>query len=78
MYYYSNKTMMNRKFRRTEFIWNTYFSNIINVFIITFDQFKASLLKKSIDFYNPPLKKKTYSKLLNGIEYNITNYFYFR
>ncbi len=28
------------------------FCNIINVFIITFDQFKASLLNKSINFYN--------------------------
>ncbi len=28
------------------------FSDIINVFIITFDQFKASLLNKSINFYN--------------------------
>ncbi len=26
--------------------------NIINVFIITFDQFKSSLLNKSIHFYN--------------------------
>ncbi len=36
------------------------FCNIINVFIIIFDQFKASLLNKSIHFYNPPphLKKK--------------------
>ncbi len=33
----------------------------INVFIITFDQFKASLLNKSINFYNfssPPNKRK--------------------
>ncbi len=30
------------------------FCNIINVFIIIFDQFKASLLNKSINFYNPP------------------------
>ncbi len=43
---------MNRKFRRTAFIWNKNFSDIINVFIITFDQFKASLLNKSINFYN--------------------------
>ncbi len=28
------------------------FCNIINVFIITFDQFKASLLNKSINSYN--------------------------
>ncbi len=35
------------------------FCNIINVFIITFDQFKASLINKSINFYNPtPPKKK--------------------
>ncbi len=36
------------------------FCNIINVFIITFDQFKASLLNKSINFYNPPPKKNIY------------------
>ncbi len=41
---------MNRKFRRTAFIWNIHFCNIINVFIITF-KFNASLLNKSISFY---------------------------
>ncbi len=44
-------SLMNRKFRRTAFIWNRNLCNI--VFIITFDQFKASLLNKSINFYNP-------------------------
>ncbi len=34
------------------------FCNIINVFIITFDQFKASLLNKSINSYNFFFKKK--------------------
>ncbi len=36
------------------------FCNITNIFIITFDQFKASLLNKSINFYNfsPPTKKE--------------------
>ncbi len=46
------------------------FCNIINVFIIIFDQFKASLLKKSINFYNffPKKQNKNYtdSNLLNG------------
>ncbi len=33
----------------------------MNVFIITFEQFKASLLNKSIDFYNfSPPKKQLY------------------
>uniref|UniRef100_A0A671RF53 ubiquitinyl hydrolase 1 n=1 Tax=Sinocyclocheilus anshuiensis TaxID=1608454 RepID=A0A671RF53_9TELE len=44
--------------------------NIINVFIITFDRFKASLLNKSINFYNVSKYSKkinTDSKLLNGI-----------
>ncbi len=58
------------------------FCNIMNVFIITYDQFKASLLNKSINFYNlPPLQKKTIctdSKLLNGLVYNVTKYFYFK
>ncbi len=43
---------MNRKFRRTAFIWNrNLLYHSINVFII-FDLFKASLLNKSINFYN--------------------------
>ncbi len=48
------RILMN-KVRRTAFIWNKdniIFCCIINVFIITFDQFKASLLNKSINFYN--------------------------
>ncbi len=72
---------MNRKFRRTAFI--EIFCDIINVFIITFDQFKASLLNKSINFYHfftppPPKKNDTDSKLLNGVVYNVTKAFYFR
>ncbi len=46
------------------------FCNIINVFIIIFDRFKASLLNKSINFYNFFPKKQnkndTDSNLLNG------------
>ncbi len=38
---------MNRKFKRTAFIWNVTICNIINVFTLTFD---ASLLNKSIYF----------------------------
>ncbi len=34
------------------FIWNRNLCNIINVFIITFDQFKPSLPIRSIHFYN--------------------------
>ncbi len=50
--------------------------NIINVFIITFDQFKASLLNKSINLYNNNNNYTDY-KLLNGIVYNVTKAFYF-
>jgi len=39
---------MNRKFKRTAFIWN----NIIIVFTVTFDQLNSSLLNKSIDLKN--------------------------
>ncbi len=57
------------------------FCKIINVFI-TFDRFKASLLNKSINFYNENQKyiynNYTDSKLLNGIVYNVTKSFYFR
>ncbi len=39
------------------------FCNIINVFILIFDQFKASLLNKSIYFYNffPKKQNKNYT-----------------
>ncbi len=45
---------MNRKF----------FCNIIYVFIIIFDQFKASLLNKRINFYNffPKKQNKNYTE----------------
>ncbi len=39
----------------------------MNVFIITFEQFKASLLNKSIDFIISPPQK---NKLLNGIVFD--------
>jgi len=35
----SQNYLMNRKFKRTEFIWNIIFCNIINVFTDTFGQF---------------------------------------
>ncbi len=77
---------MNRNFRRTAFIEIEIFCNInINIFI-TFEQFKASLLKKSIDLYNTPQIIDFFksididSKLLNGIVYNVIKLllFYFR
>ncbi len=50
--------------------------------IIIFDEFKASLLNKNINFYNPPPKKQTNKKnkyiYMNGIVYNVTKAFYFR
>ncbi len=48
------------------------FCNIINVFIITFDQFKASLLNKSINFYNffPKQLKKKKLYWLQAFEWN--------
>ncbi len=44
----------------------------MNVFIITFEQFKASLLNKSIDFYNfsPPKKQLYWLQALNGIVFD--------
>ncbi len=66
---------MNRKFKRS-------FCNIINVFIVTFDQFKASLLHKSINFYNSYSKKiynnNNNTRRLNGVVYNVTKALYFR
>ncbi len=64
---------MNRKLRKT-------FCNVLNGFKkITFDQIKASLLNKSINFIIPPPSKiNTHSKLLNSIVYNVTKAFHFR
>ncbi len=39
-------SQMNRKFKRTAFIW--IFCIIINIVTVTFDQFNASLMNKSI------------------------------
>ncbi len=64
----------NRKFKRTELIWNIYFCNIINVFIITFDQFKASLLNQIIHLYNPPPPKKKKNSMLISV-YDVTKAF---
>ncbi len=44
----------------------------MNVFIVTFDQFKASLLNKSINFYNlfSPKKRKKNVYWLQAFEWN--------
>ncbi len=39
----------------------------MNVFIITFEQFKASLLNKSIDFYISPPKQLYWPSFWMGI-----------
>jgi len=57
--------LLNRKFKRTAFIiGKNVFFNCINVCTVTFDQFNASLLNKSINFF---FKRKlnTDLKLLN-------------
>ncbi len=54
-----------RKFRRTASIWNRIFCNIINVFIITFDQFKSSLLNK---IPPPPQNKRRKKYILTPSE----------
>ncbi len=38
---------MNRKFKTTAFIWNISLCNIINAFIVTFNQFNVSLVNKN-------------------------------
>ncbi len=50
------------------FISILFFCNIINVFIINFDQFKASLLNNSINFYNPPPPNKIKKMILTPSE----------
>ncbi len=44
-----SQSSLNRKFKRTAFKIEI-FCNIINVFTVTFDQFDASLLNKTINF----------------------------
>ncbi len=59
---------MNRQFLSEREI----FCNIINVFIITFDQFEAFLLNKSINvyhYYSQKIKNNTDSNLLNGSQF---------
>ncbi len=55
---------LNRNLYEVEIV-----SNGINVFTVTFDQFNASLLNKSINFF--PKKSLTDPKLLNSICYKI-------
>ncbi len=51
-------SLINRKFKIT-LIWDRFFFNAIKAFTVTFDQFDASLLNKSINFFqkdpNTPL-----------------------
>ncbi len=56
---------LNRNLYEVEIV-----SNSINVFTATFDQFNASLLNKSINFF-PKKKSLTDPKLLNCICYKI-------
>jgi len=46
--FFFQDSLMNRNFKRTAFQKKKIFSNIINDFTITFGQFNASLLEKSI------------------------------
>ncbi len=39
------------KFKRTAFIWNINFCNIINVLSVNFVQFNASLLNKKVTYW---------------------------
>ncbi len=48
-------SQMNRKSKRTAFIWNRHIFNIINVFNITFDQFNAAVMNKTINYLKKSL-----------------------
>ncbi len=54
-YYYQcwKQDSLNRKFKRTAYtvLEIEIFRNIKNAFTVTFDQFKAALLNKSMNFY---------------------------
>ncbi len=54
LFLYDSLKVQNVMFKTTAFVWNRIFYYIINVFTVTFDQFSASLLNKSINF----LKRK--------------------
>ncbi len=60
-----NWDSLNRNLYEVEMV-----SNSINVFTVTFDQFNASLLNKSINLF-PKKKSLTNPKLLNSICYKI-------
>ncbi len=64
-------SVMNRKFKRTAFIW-IIFCNNIKGFTVTFEYFNASLLSKSIH-----LLKTSDTKLLNSTVCYINTYIYF-
>ncbi len=46
---------LNRKFKRTAFLWNRNVCIILNVFTGTFDQVNASLLNTNINFFKKVL-----------------------
>ncbi len=57
LFLYDSLKVQNVMFKTKAFVWNIifyYIIYIINVFTVTFDQFSASLLNKSINF----LKRK--------------------
>ncbi len=84
-------SLMNRKFKRTAFIWNWNICNIINVCTVTSDQFIVSSLDKALNVFesinqsinNNKKINLTDPKLLNGDVwqslkmYNIYIYFKF-
>ncbi len=54
---------MNRKFKRKHLFDIEIYCNIINVFTVTFDQFNASLMNKSINFnLKSPTETVAYNK----------------
>ncbi len=58
-------SLMNRKFKRTVFFEIEIVCNIVNVFTITFNQLNASLLNKSINFFQEEKKYLSDLKLLS-------------
>ncbi len=57
MHFYSQDSLMNRKFKRPHLFEIEIFCNIINVFTVTFDQFDASLLNKRSRFFSRDMKE---------------------
>ncbi len=67
--YFLKDLLMTKKFKRIAFIWHRNLLYIINILPVTFDQFNASFMNKSIHFFKK--KKKTYRPHIVMYKFNL-------